>query len=85
MSLNGVEFDWKEEHKDVHGYSGKDIGVIAQEVEKIIPEVVGENPDGYKGVSYGNIVGLLIEAIKEQQEQINQLSKEISELKGENR
>jgi hypothetical protein len=76
--LRGVSFEFKKDKK-------QQIGVIAQEVEKIIPEVVGENPDGYKGVSYGNIVGLLIEAIKEQQEQINQLSKEISELKGENR
>ena len=74
--LRGVSFEFKKDKK-------QQIGVIAQEVEKIIPEVVGENPDGYKGVSYGNIVGLLIEAIKEQQEQINQLSKEISELKKE--
>ena len=74
--LRGVSFEFKRDKK-------QQIGVIAQEVEKIIPEVVGENPDGYKGVSYGNIVGLLIEAIKEQQEQINQLSKEISELKKE--
>ncbi len=73
--LRGVSFDFKKDKK-------KQIGVIAQEVEKIIPEVVGENPDGYKGVQYGNLVGLLIEAIKEQQEQIDTLKKEINELKG---
>lgn len=75
-ALRGVSFDFKESKQS-------QIGVIAQEVEKIIPEVVGENPDGYKGVQYGNIVGLLIEAIKEQQEQIDTLKKEINELKGD--
>ena len=76
-ALRGVTFDFKEDKK-------KQIGVIAQEVEKIIPEVVGENHDGYKGVQYGNLVGLLIEAIKEQQEQINELKNEIKQLKMEN-
>jgi Chaperone of endosialidase len=48
------------------------IGVIAQEVQQVIPEVVKET-DGYLGVSYGNMVGLLIEAIKELSEQIEEL------------
>lgn len=65
-SLRGVSFDFTKDKK-------KQIGVIAQEVEQVIPEVVGENPDGYKGVQYGNLVGLLIEAIKEQQKQIDEL------------
>lgn len=73
-SLRGVEFDFKKDKK-------KQIGVIAQEVEKIIPEVVGENFDGYKGVQYGNLVGLLIEAIKEQQLQINELKENLEKLK----
>ncbi len=73
-SLRGVEFDFKETKQ-------KQIGVIAQEVEKIIPEVVGENPNGYKGVQYGNLVGLLIEAIKEQQKQINELKETIEQFK----
>ena len=54
-------------------------GFIAQEIEKIIPEVVGENPDGYKGVQYQNVVGLLVEAIKEQQKQINELREKVNE------
>ena len=66
MSLRGVEFN------RVDFENERQIGVIAQEVEKIIPEVVhGDDP---KSVSYGNLVGLLIEAIKE-------LKKEIDELK----
>lgn len=71
-SLRGVSFDLKDDKK-------KQIGVIAQEVEQIIPEVVAENPDGYKGVQYGNLVGLLIEAIKEQQQQIDELKEKLNE------
>ena len=48
------------------------IGVIAQEVEKVLPELV-EETDGVKSVSYGNIIGVLIEAIKEQQVRIEKL------------
>lgn len=48
-------------------------GVIAQEVEKVLSEVVKENKDGIKSVAYGNMVGLLVEAIKEQQKQIDDL------------
>lgn len=53
------------------------IGVIAQEVEKVLPEVVftNESKDEYKSVSYGNIVAVLIEAIKEQDKRINELEK----------
>ena len=50
-------------------------GVIAQEVEKVLPEVISESEDGIKSVAYGNMVGLLVEAIKE-------LKAEIEELKG---
>jgi putative lipoic acid-binding regulatory protein len=51
------------------------VGVIAQEIEEILPEVVrtANDEEGTKSVSYGNIVGVLIEAIKEQQQQINEL------------
>jgi len=55
-----------------------EIGVIAQEVESIIPEVVQTGENGYKTVSYGNIVGLLIEAVKELSNEVNKL-KEIKE------
>ena len=49
------------------------IGVIAQEIEKVLPQVVQEDDEGMKSVAYGNIVGVLIEAIKEQQKQIDEL------------
>lgn len=48
-------------------------GVIAQEVEKVLPEVVQDREDGYKTVAYGNMIGLLIEAIKELKEEIKEI------------
>ena len=56
----------------------KCIGVIAQEIEKVLPEVVKTTE--YKSVAYGNIVGLLIESIKEQQKQIDEQQKQIIDL-----
>lgn len=53
------------------------IGVIAQEVETVIPEVVHTDPDGLKSVAYGNIVGLLIESIKELTARVESLEKQI--------
>ena len=71
-NLRGVMF-----HKD----NRNSTGVIAQEVEAVFPEVVHTNPEGLKSVAYGNIVGLLIEAVKEQQIQITSLKEEINNLK----
>ena len=74
LNLRGVTF----QRTDTEDDSVK-MGVIAQEVEKIVPEVVQlgdpEDPDSIRSVSYGNMVGLLIEAIKEQQKEINELKK----------
>lgn len=56
------------------------MGVIAQEVEEVLPEVVHTSEEGLKSVAYGNMVGLLLEAIKEQQQQINTLRKELDKL-----
>ena len=57
-----------------------EIGVIAQEVEQILPQVVSEDSNGYKAVAYGNMVGLLIEAIKEQQKTIKELTNRLEKL-----
>ena len=70
MELRGVTFNWRDTLAPA-------IGVIAQEVENIIPEVVSTSESGEKSVSYGNIVGLLIEAIKEQQGQIEMLKQKL--------
>ena len=71
--LNGVEFTWKENDKE-------DIGLIAQEVEEVLPVLVSTNEEGLKSVKYGNIVSVLIEAVKEQQNQIEELESRIDEL-----
>jgi hypothetical protein len=68
--LRGVEFNKIGEDK-------KSIGVIAQEIEKILPEVVREDDKGMKSVAYGNITGILIEAIKELKAEVEELKKQI--------
>jgi len=81
--INGVYFDWiplsEEEEKTIHGNKGHDIGVIAQEIEAILPELVTTRDNGYKAVKYEKIVALLIEAIKEQQGEIDELKRKINE------
>lgn len=73
LSLRGVEFDWKATGEHA-------VGVIAQEVLKVVPYAV--NGGGkVLTVSYGSLVGILIEAIKEQQRQIEKLQIEVSKLK----
>lgn len=57
-----------------------EIGLIAQEVEHVLPQVVGEDPSGYKTVAYGNLVSLLVEAIKEQQNTIKELTTRLENL-----
>ena len=61
-------------------------GVIAQEIEKIAPELVitADDEQGTKSVAYGNLVGYLIEAIKDQQDQIEYMKSEIKVLKEAN-
>ena len=77
MQISGVEFDWKKltkkEKKNIHGNEGHDVGVIAQEIEEVLPEVVTERDSGYKAVKYEKIVPLLIEAIKELKQEIQEL------------
>lgn len=73
--IGGYEFDWNEETKLDHGYEGHDIGVIAQEIEKIAPELVQTRENGYKAVKYDKLVSILIEGIKELSEKVSQLEK----------
>ena len=74
QQLNGYTFDWNDK-QDL--YKGKDYGVVAQEVEKIMPEIVDTRFDGHKAVKYEKIVPLLIESIKELKTEIEELKKQI--------
>ena len=71
--ISGNTYDWKEENKVEHGYEGNDVGVIAQEIEAVLPQLVQTRESGFKAVKYDKLVALLIEGIKEQQLQIEQL------------
>jgi Chaperone of endosialidase len=61
--LRGVSFEWGENAAPEH--TGADLGVIAQEVEEVFPELVHTGPDGYKTVNYLGLIAPLIEALKE--------------------
>ena len=80
--LNGVLFDWKKEYIDQRGGEDgyfvrkKDVGVIAQEVEKVLPEAVAQRPDGIKAVKYDRLTCLLIEAVKVLSDKVEKLNKE---------
>ena len=82
--LNGVLFDWKKSYIDQRGGEDgyfvrkRDVGVIAQEVEKVLPEAVGQRPDGIKAVKYDRLTCLLIEAVKQLQDKVESLTKKES-------
>jgi len=78
--LKGITFNYKKDGK-------KSTGLIAQDLEKVLPEAVYEtsdvdDEDKHLAIRYGNTVGLLVEAIKEQQEQIETLTAKVKELEG---
>ena len=79
--INGVEFDWTDDYINAHGGEDgyfvrkHDVGVIAQEIEKVIPEVVATRPNGIKAVKYDRLVALLIEAIKDLKSEVDELKK----------
>jgi hypothetical protein len=70
MQINGVSFDWKHMNQS-------SAGVIAQDVEKVLPEIVRDAEDGHKTLNYNGLVGLLIEAVKELQQKINTLEERL--------
>lgn len=79
QAINGVEFDWTDAYITQHGgldntfMRKHDVGVIAQEIEAVMPEVVVQRSDGFKAVKYEKIIALLIEAIKELKSEVDSL------------
>jgi len=74
--LNGVTWEWNDDVNEVTKSTPK-TGLIAQEVQEVLPQVVVERENGYLGLDYSKMMGLLVEAIKEQQIQIEQLKAQI--------
>jgi hypothetical protein len=84
MKLEGVEFDWRyDEFEQIQRFSAKPhaIGLIAQEVEKVFPDALNEDIGEFKSVNYDALVPPLINAVKEQQNEIEQLKAENNALK----
>ena len=84
--LRGVRFDWTAEYIEKNGGEDgyfirkNDIGVIADELEVVLPELVATKQDGYKGVKYDRICAVLIEAIKELDKKVSDMQKKIDFL-----
>jgi hypothetical protein len=77
LNIGGYTFDWDETKQDE--LKGTDVGVIAQEIKEVLPEVVTERNDGYLAVRYEKIVPLLIESIKELSEKVDELEKKLND------
>ena len=73
--LNGYEFDWKDGIEDVVSKKGHDIGVKAQEVQALYPELVHERDNGYLAVDYVKLTAVLLHAVKELSAKVDELSK----------
>jgi hypothetical protein len=72
LALRGVMFRWNAAPDE-----REDAGVIAQEVEAVLPQLVQTGPDGFKGVNYNGLIGVLIEALREQQTMIDELRRTV--------
>ena len=75
--INGYEFDWNEQSPEWAQERGHDVGVVAQEIQKIHPEIVEERKNGYLGVDYKRLVPLLIQSIKELKQEVEELKKKV--------
>jgi hypothetical protein len=82
QKINGVQYEMMaDEYPAKNFIKGTQVGLLAQEVEVVMPQVVSTNEEGYKSVDYAKLIPLLIEGMKEQQKQIEQLRQEVKELK----
>ena len=76
--IGGYTFDWNGKQQIYHGH---DVGVLAQEIEEVLPEAVKDRGSGYKGVQYDKIIPLLIEGIKELKEKVKHIEENCDCLK----
>jgi len=79
LALHGVTFEWNE--FSGHNMGDRQMGMIAQDVEKIVPEWVNTDRDGYKSLSYKGFEGLTVEAFRELKQENEELRAELDEIK----
>ena len=81
MRLRGVSHEWRvDEFPELNFINGTQLGLIAQEAELVVPEVVTTGEDGFKGISYEKLVPVLIEAVKELKVEGDELRVENEEM-----
>jgi len=84
MQISGVKYDWRQDEFPEMNFDNKThVGMIAQEVEKVFPELVNTDDKGFKAVAYDKLSAILLEGMKEQQQQIAKQQSEIDILKSE--
>ena len=82
--MNPVNYDWRQDEFEDRGFNDKkQWGFIAQEVEEVMPELVGTDEDDYLTLNYNGFVPLLTKAMQDQQTEIENQQKEIDELKAQ--
>jgi hypothetical protein len=88
--VHGVMFEWDREHTKIkdnksivfqEAFSGNSIGFIAQDLEKVVPEMVFTDEEGWKTVNYGQMVSLGIGSVQEQKQRIDSIYVRINKLK----
>lgn len=78
--IRGVSYVWDEQSVAVHGYSGKDYGVIAQDVQRVLPEMIKHRDNGYLAVRYERLIGVLVAGVNEQSVYIKALEARVTAL-----
>ena len=79
--LGGISFDWRRDEFPEHEFpDDKQVGFIAQELEKILPEAVSQNKDGYYSIDYGKLTPLLVEAVKELKTENEELRERLAKI-----
>ena len=78
--IRGVEFLWKSDYKPKTLETPTDIGVIAQEIKEVLPELIIEGNDGFLRVNYPQITSLLVNAFNEQNSKLNMIKKDIDSM-----
>jgi len=80
LAMQGVGYEWID---PVKFEKGRQIGFIAQDVEKVVPELISKSSDGFYTMKYAEVNALLVEAVKEQQKQIETLNAENKKLRSD--